>query len=374
MPQNDYIGRYGDTLRKLSALDSTGGQVAPQPVAAFEQGPQAQPAFAQQSPQQPAMQPPGPHAADGPKVGIGDLWRDMPDEHKEQLLKQAKDSGMDIDAEYAAAESEGHFQPTKKKLTIKDKLGRLAEVALKTASNMGRNNTNNSFADYADAQLATDEKYGALDRADEQQQRAEFERRRAEKLDIGKERRGRAERISETEGARAAIKAEGEATRAHQSSENALNRDNALKLQKLRDAQEKAGKNTQLFMDAEGNVFSVVDGVPKPFEVTETKRRTGKGGRPFVEEVRRQLKGVPKSNAAGLDEDSILRAVSARVEEMNKDVRLKSQLARDGFKDIPAEIERRATKKVIETANRVKSGVSPATRTTPDPWAQFDSE
>ncbi len=375
MPQQDYIGQYGDTLRRLSALDATSGQVAPQPVAAFEQGPTPNPAAFGQRPQQPALAAPAPHSDETP-VGIADLWRDMPDEEKENLLKRAKDSGMDIDAEYEAAVAEGQFKPTKKKLTIKDKLGRLAEVALRTASNMGKNTNNNSFADYADAKLATDEKYGALDRADEQNQRVEFERRRAEKLDSNKERRGRAERIVEGGLDRGARSREAAADRDLRREEGEANRQNALDLAKLRAAQEKAGRDTQLFMDSESNVYSIVDGKPVPFEITEAKKRTGKGGRPFVEEVRRQLKGVPKTNDNQLDEDAILRAVAERVKQLNEDVRLKSQLKREGVTDIPAEIQRRATKEVIESARQVK-GSAPAAGAAPkrgNAFDQFDSQ
>ncbi len=207
---NDYVGRYGAALRQLTALEqpalpSAVSPNAPQPTqGAFGQPagmapPQAAgPAFASPAAAPQAMPPAAPPQAAMPSkmppqeagapMSATQLYKDMPDDVKADLEKQIEGSGHDIDEVYAQKVASGEIQAPKKEPSKRDKLGYIAEVALRTISNLSRQNTQGA-GDWADAVLETDARRGALDERNNtlfrQGTAGAFERQDVEQVEAG---------------------------------------------------------------------------------------------------------------------------------------------------------------------------------------------
>lgn len=377
MANADYIGRYGDTLRKLHALDagSTGAVQSAFSTGAPDTG--TTPAFGPQSaPQQtPAFQPPVPHPEGSAPVDFASLWDKMPKEHKDQLMQQVQNSGVDVPAEHKNLVDTGQVQPSNKQKSKHDMLADLAEVALRTASNVGNPNRRggSSFADYADAQLSVNEKNAALSRRDEDERRALGEHHRQQQLDVEKQQRDIAEKMTSSEGARQSIEGTNAADIASREKEGAASRQNAIDIEKMKAAAQRAEHKTHtITTDINGNMFSIDDqGNASPITTKAKVKSKDASGNTVETEVKKQLQSLPKQAKGQLDADTVLRAVDARLKILQSDSRLKSSLRKDGVKDIEGELRKRATSQVLEEAQKVQERNAPAGS---NPYDQFDTE
>lgn len=374
MANSDYVGRYGAALRRLTALEGGGlgnlpsaiPQDAPQPGGAFEQ--MQPPPQNQQGAFETAE---GPPMFDKPMTA-SDMYAQMPPEAKAALVEKVESGGMSVDEKYDALVASGEIKtpPTKPK-TKEEKMGYLAEIALRTLSNLSRPGTE-SISDFADAKLYTDERRGALEMAEQDRVRkhADVRRResREERLELGRE--GRAEkRDTAKETRQAAAKGtELEMTQEHTSRENQLNRESEERRAKIRAAQE-SHRDKRVLMGEDGSMFTLEeDGTAKPItskkKVKETK--AGKRGVKFTveREVEEQLRGMPKADATGIDKDTIMRAIGDRIKAMKEDGKLTRALKKEGVTDVDGEIARRATQQVMGEYG-VVSGKQPSGATTP---------
>ena len=346
---NDYVGRYGAALRQLTALEKLPGlpsavsPAAPQPGAFGAPAQQQAGAFQTPPPAQPAMD-----QAQSP-LGIQQLYKDMPDEFKDQLTDQIKKSGRSVEDIYAQKVASGEIAPpVKRPKTSKEKLGYIAEVALRTLSNLSRPDTL-GVSDWADAQLATDQRRGALEQVDEERFRQATEKQRLERReDTQLTRKEGREDAAETRRTAGTI-TEAETRRRFESSENKKQREAALELERVRSTNEKANKPGQVITDENGNVFRLDDTNAKPVTTKKKVEKRGKRGAKWQEEVEVQLRGLPKTDASGVDRDTILREIGNRIKAMKEDRKLLSTLRQGGATgaQIDQEIARRAQEQVM---------------------------
>ena len=392
MANSDYVGRYGAALRQLHALESGGlssqlpsalGPDAPQPGGAFGQMPaapqggafdQMAPAAPQGGPPAGAMQAAEPAPMFDKPMSARDLYAQMPPEAKSQLLEQVQKGGMSVDERYDQLVASGEIPdapPAKKKMSTEDKLGYLAEVALRTISNLSRPGTDSS-ADWADAALATNQRRGALEQAETERRRGAIEQIRREKRederDAAKESRADTRELGrdQREAVRRGI--ELETTQEFTSQQNKLARESAERIAAMREASER-NQGKRVLIDEGGNMFTLGDD-NKASPITSTEKVTeqvrGKRGVKFnvQREVTKQLKAIPRADAAGIDKDTIMREIGSRIKALTEDGKLARQLKREGKTDIEGEIARRATQQVMEQYG-VVSGKQPVGATTP---------
>lgn len=395
---NDYVGRYGAALRQLTALEqpalpSAISPNAPQPTGpgAFGVPPVVQPGMsggnnsgaftppAAVAPPQPAMPPaqatsPMQKGEAGAPVSVQQLYKDMPDDAKTDLAKQIEDSGHNIDEVYAAKVASGEIKAPKKEPTKHDKLGYIAEVALRTISNLNRP-TQNSAGDWADAVLDTDARRGALEDRDnalfrqgtagafERQQKTKETKRLEDRTDQGAIRE-RAGRVAETEG-----------KQAFESTENEKTRKNALEIARMREAgEDRRDRDSQgnLITDDQGGLVRVKGSDATPVmttkKVKEVKR--GKRGVSFTieKEVREQLKALPKSSSSDIDPDRMIAEIGDRIKALKEDRKLVSELRTQGVTGakLDDELAKRAKEQVMLEYADVPGGknqsVSPTQR------------
>jgi hypothetical protein len=370
----DYVGRYGAALRRLTALETGGlgglpsavSPEAPQPAGAFDAAPPAGPGAA---PAQGAFDATDAKPMfDGP-VSAKDLYSQMPPQAKQALLKQVEQGGVSVDDRFDGLVQSGEIQaPVKKKLTKEEKLGYLAEVALRTISNMSREGTNSS-SDWADAVLATDSRRGALEQAEQERTRQQAEIQRREGREDAKETRQVGREESKETRERAAKGAEIATNQEFIAEQNRLNRESEERQAKLRAAQD-ANRDKKVLIDDGGNMFTLEnDGSARPIttpkKTSVTRGSRGKGTTTIEKTVNEQLKAIPRQDASGIDKDTIMREVGARIKALTEDGKLARKLKREGISDVEGEIARRATQQVMEQYG-VVSGKQPVTATTPN--------
>jgi hypothetical protein len=362
---NDFVGRYGATLRRLDALNRGGlSQPAQQaPAGAFGSGPPQGPA-----PQVGAFSalPAGAPAAsaqpqdqDHPPMSAQQLWKDMPDEFKGQIEKQITDSGLDVDHTFAAKVDQGEIDPPKKEMTRQEKLGYLAEVALRTMSNLSRPGTQ-SISDFADAKLATDARRGAIETAETDRRRKQAETRRIEGRQDQADQRRTALDLTDRELTREGIAAEGTA-----------NRQNALDIAKMQEGSRSADRKSErdkpgpVLTDQEtGNAYRLnADGSTTPIEKEVEEEVPGQRGNPaWKRKVKKPLKGGVKQGFNQIDEDTLVREQGRAASDMAKDTTLMRQLKKDladgKISNIDDEIDRRAREKVMRRLSTAR-GLTP---------------
>lgn len=310
---NDYVGRYGEALRRLSGLNRGGLSQPPTPSAgAFgavsPQGPAPQTsAFSAAAPSAPAPQ----ARTEQPPLTAAQLWRDMPDEFKGQIEKQISESGMNVDQTFASKVEEGEIEPPKKEPTLQEKLGYLAEVALRTMSNLSRPGTQ-GISDFADAKLATDARRGAIETAETDRRRKQFETRRVEGRQDASEQRRLASDLTERELTREGIAAEG-----------AANRKNALDIaasQERGRQQDRRDTPGPVLIEADGTAYERGPaGTLTPYTKEEVEHVPGRRGKPgYDRKVRKPVKAKSERAFNALDEDTRQKAITAEKERLSK--------------------------------------------------------
>lgn len=368
---NDYVGRYGAALRRLTALEGKGPQQFGSPQGAFGAAtPQATGAF-------PPLEQSAEQDQAGPPVSAAQLWKDMPPEYKTQAIKQIEDSGTSLDELYAKHAEAGEVPPIKKEMTKEEKLGYLGEIALRTISNLSRPGTQ-GISDFADAKLAVDARRGGIEQAELQRARAEQETRRLEARADKKDTTSAAARDEEQRRDRAAKLAESESQRDAIASEGALSRKNALDIAAMQEKSRSAEKQGPVLTDEEGNMFHLnADGTAAP--ITAEAERDAPGpyarGKAPKEKYRKPLKGVPKQRNNEVDQDTILRGIGERVKILKNDSatmrELKRDLAAGRITSIDDELDRRAQEQVMRELAAV-TGKTPAASAAPaNPYDQF---
>lgn len=332
---NDYVGRYGEALRKLRALDRApsteiagafGRELPQQSPGAFQPqqaAPQPRPAFAQ----------PGLDMFDPEKpVSAAELYKQMPDDAKEAMAEQLKAQGIDVDTAYEREVQAGNIVAQKKPPSRNEKMGYLAEVALRTISNLGRQGTTSS-ADWADAVLATDARRDGLAERERQETRQDTKEQTAFQRAQEAEARARAERLAEREADRTARKSERDEDRTTRSKERdedrAFTREENARARAAAAADRKAGRQPRTITATDGGVYTLNDdGTATPVtterEVDETVRAPGGGGskgpRKIKKKVREQLRAPARSNdASGVDKDTLIRSINERFKLLRED-------------------------------------------------------
>lgn len=275
-----YLSQYDSDLAHLTALNS------PQPaVAPLAYGPSAlQAPPVQQGPSalaQPA--PEGPSALQPPSMTAGDLWRQLPQQHKDEVAKSVVDSGHSVEGLYQLAVKHGDIPPAEKAPTKDEMLGYLTEVALRTAQNMAKNRSGNSFGDFAQAKLETDDKRAALAKEEQEKTDKKTETLRQETRQdtketsaIGREDAREARQNTRTDSAEARRRAD-EIARFDEDAK--LRRDLAEKEIASRTASAKLGRQKQTLTGDDGTVVTLNDdntttqvnkpGTDEPFRVAD---------------------------------------------------------------------------------------------------------
>lgn len=356
---SDYIGRYGEALKRLTALEQdtgftpidvsggafSGTQGAPVTTGAFDvaRAPRQQGAIDQ---------------AEGPPISAAELWKQMPAEQKDALLKQL--GHVDVDQEYDRMVSSGAIAPTKKNPTKHDKLGYIAEVALRTLSNMGRPGDQGINA-WADAVLDTDTRRAAVDQAQMDRNAAALERARLETREDTKEARKNKREDAEVVRKQAADIAAAEGKNAFEAEQNRLQRESAERIAGMRD-----DKPRQILYDAQGRAFDAQTGDPVMVNVPEERR--GRRGRPgYTVASKQQLKTVPKfAGGSSADPDRVVYEIGQRAKALREDRKARKQiedLAKQNGVDFETALQRIATQQVQSQYELASGGPAPSPAT-----------
>jgi hypothetical protein len=410
---NDYVGRYGNTLRRLTALERQGGVLAPQqvggadapgfgpaqitaPVSGFApaapvptlEAPPAQPAA--QAPAQPAsgfgLTQPSPMsddpAAGGISGGLGstpgiagpieqggdkptslqDVFGGATEEEQDQLADQIEKRGK----------MDGFIAKVRKVLGTEEvpKMSRretamyLAEIALRAMSKRGQEQyAQNPSGVFADAVLETNAVRAQRDETRRLEGRQDSETKRKEAREDAKEQRERG------------YKTEDHARdRTEKVEDDERNHRQALELARLQaKLLREKGQRTSIQVDADGTLKLIdletgeaVTVTEEVEEATPTQGSRGKGttgGK--TSKVRKPVKAAKKFNASGLDQDTLVNRVSDAEKALRGDTKLMRELDlkfnRDRVK-IEAELRRMAREKVQGDVQSL--GASPSGGTT----------
>lgn len=375
---NDYVGRYGEALRKLHALEQ---QPSTEIAGAFGQSPSPQTgAFgAPPAPTRQAFQDAAAPMFDPQKpISAGDLYKQMPTEAKDAMAAQLKAQGINVDEAYAREVKAGNIPAQEKTPSHHEKIGYLAEVALRTISNLGREGTNSS-ADWADAVLATDARREGVSERERQEARQDTKEQSAFDRTAAAEQRARAERLSEREEDRGTRTVEREADKKDRAQERASDRaftraENAAN-RKAAAEERKAGRQPRVLTDEKNDVFTLDDdGNAKPVmtEKTVSKEKRGKRNVKYMiqETVKEQLRTSPKPNASDVDQDTIVRAVNDRFKVLKEDRKLIRELKTQKVQDVDKELSRRAYKQVVSQFTSSTQESAPARKS--NLYVQFD--
>lgn len=289
-------------------------------------------------------------------------WKDvhgqMSEKDKDDLADVIEErSGKSVREAYThAAKSVGEEPKPKKKIDRREMASYVAEVALRTLSNMGSSETSaEAFGK------------GALQTMDSRRQIAQAEQDKQEKaLETGRL-EGREDMKAGEE--RTYKTAERQAKEKFDAEQNRLNRENDLKLQQMRDKVDRLnreGKDVKLIINDQGE-YVIVDaknatGTPVTQDVTttETKGSRGRGTSTKTTTTKKPVKATPKPNASGVDQDTLISKIAARKKELNEDRQRSSKLRNQGLG--PDEIEeynaKQARKEVLEDNAAVTGGAA----------------
>jgi hypothetical protein len=355
-----YVGRFGDTLRRLTALDAQKGAFAPQAIGGADTAgafsaapPQAapQPPAPIQGTQDPVMSPFGAGSAapqadgaiESSPITFGDLSSTMPKEQKNAIADQIEEKTGDLKGTYQkAAEAEGI---TPRKRASRGHMAMfLAEIALRAAANRS---TSGSYSEaLAKGTLQTTARRGAMEADAAERARKESETRRLE---------GRED--TETLRKEGRVDEKDKTTREQKLEDDKRDHEQALELARLQAQLQKRlqeGKGGKITVDDQGN-FVLIDEKGDAVTVTreEEEIRGSRGQGTTVKKVRKPVKSAPKTNASGLDKDTIQRMISDRIKQLLGSDRK--------FKKLPPEEQSRiATEQVMREVNTVEGGRAPA--------------
>lgn len=353
MANSNYVGRYGETLRRLTALERGTPQGFGTPLAAptgvFPSAPppttgafSAVPSASQSNA--------GTDEASSP-VSAGQLWKDMPDQFKQQIHDQVTSTGMNVDDTFRQKVDAGEIPPPKKEMTRDEKLGYLAEIALHTLSNLSRPGTE-SISDFADAKLGVDARRGAIETAETDRRLKQNETRRVEGRQDAAEQRRLAGDLTERELTRESIANEGAAGR-----KNALGiaamQERSRKEDRAAARQDRAATPGPVLTGEDGTMYNRnPDGTATAITTEVDVPAEGSPYRPgATRKEKRPLKGTPKQRFNEVDQDNLLREQGKEAATLRKDEGLQRQLKKDlasgKIASIDDEIERRAKEKVM---------------------------
>lgn len=347
---SDYIGRYGEALKRLTALEQ--GTFSPVNVGAPPAQAGAAPAFPMNAQQgafdfQPAK--PAIEQAEGAPMSASQLWADMPDEQKKDLEKQI--SHLDVDQMYDRQVTSGALVPKKKNPTRHDKIGYLAEVALRTISNMGRPGDQGINA-WADAVLETDSRRGAMDQAEIAREREASEKARLEHREDTKDARRNSREDARRKEDNTRADAKEARDRAAAAADAEMRAEESRKEREAADARAKTmsgPKNKQIIYDNEGYAFDAADG--SPIMVTKEVEKRGRRGRPgYKAKEQVHLRGTPKfAGGSTMDPDRAVYEIGKRAEALRKDMKARNairQQAEANGTDFETELQRVAEEQV----------------------------
>lgn len=341
-----YVGRFGDALRRLTALDAQRGAFAgPQDVG----GADTASTFAAAPPA--AMEAPALAAGAGPQVpeapagalsggsavvpGMGamdesgaaggatqngetpttweDLHKAMPTKHKNAIADRIESIVGNIKTAYRKATAANGDTP-KPHASRAHMAMYLSEIALRAAANRGTSESNGQAL--AKGVLETNERRDALRQQEEERRRKEAEK----KADREEAYRREAEVHTRNRGEEQAD------TNAKYKHDIELE-NMRLKAEELR----QKGQDTYIAVDNDGN-YTLIDkktgnAVPVTQEVTETTTQgsRGMGTKTTTTKKRVPVKALPKPGSDGLDQDQVL----AKIEATAKELRANNKLVRD---------------------------------------------
>lgn len=377
MDSGGYVGRFGDALRRLTALQAQQGAFAgPQVVggadtagtfAAAPPGAMEAPAptggAGPQMPEAPAgglsggsAQPPE-MGSEGAPEDTGsqtpttweDLHKAMPAEHKNLVADKIESIVGNIKAAYRKATKANGDTP-KPHASRAHMAMYLSEIALRAAANRG---TSESDAQaLAKGVLETNERRDALRQQEQERQRKEAEKK------ADREEAYRREGEVHTRN-----RAEDQADTMAKYKHDIELENMRLKAQELRDK----GQDTYITVDENGN-YTLIDkktgnAIPVTQEVTETTTTgsRGQGKRTTSTTKRVPVKALPKTDASGLDDDQVL----AKIEAMAKELRANNKLVRElrtkfggDMNKVEDEIKRMAREQVAQDVQSIPGRTS----------------
>lgn len=356
MADNQYTGRFGDTLRRLTALDAAQGKLAPQAVGgadtagAFGAGSAVPPDMTQ-----PAFGGTGSQGAMAQKpISYRDVMDQMPEEQKEALADQIEQhAGGNLEEAYRKAAEENGDTP-KKRPSRAHMVDYLTELAMRTLAY--EDNYSTSQGAFARAYLDVNAQRRAAAETRRLEARKDAETRRLEEREDSQTLRK--EKREDTVHAR--TRAEGEEDYARNrkdklsDEELKFQRDKELKVLEAKMRREEKLADNQKLVYGEGDRILIVDNqgnaTPVTEEVEETRGSRGQGT--STRKVRKPVKARPPSAGSGLDQDTVQRMISDRIKQLASTDRK--------FKRLPPEEQSRiATEQVMREVNAVKTGAAP---------------
>lgn len=378
----DYVGQYGQALRRLSVLDAQRGMYGPQAIGGADTSSpfSAQPATggafgAPEQPPQPIAVAPGvmdaqarggtaafenvPAPEAPPALGqsqeekptsVKDLQEHMPDDQKDAMADQIEQQvGGDLKSAY---EKETGEKPKGKSRW--DLAFYFAEIALRSMANQDQYDTRSGSLAAATMDTLASRRARAEQRRLEENKTAET-RRLEQREDAETLRKEKREDVKDKTKREQALE------------DDARNHQQALELARLQaKLLKEKGQKTSIQTAEDGTLVLVDletgDAVDVTKEVTETspvKGSRGKGttgGKTTTKKV--PVKAKPKNDASGLDQDTILRAIEARAKELKADRKFVRALRDKGMEGTALEraIHDEAEKQVRGSAQELSSG------------------
>lgn len=300
------------------------------------------------APQPSALQ--APPKAQGAPVGIAHLVDGASDKDKEHVASQMEKSGVDIPGKYAEVQKQAGL-PDEPKLSRKEKGMRLMEFGLRLMA-ASRDNDAATAIGIAGAGLM-------------ESIQARKDKTATEATRVGERNEDRTDKRTEAEAGRTATRENEQGTRKSIESEGEKNRKNALEIARIQ-AERDAKRGVKNFTDDQGRQWNIdEDGNATPVtattEVDEAVPGTGSRGRkPMTRKVpkKTQLKGQLRTNAAGLDQDTILRQITERKKQIIEDGKLGRQLKGQGLnqQQIDEQIDKTARDQVMKDTGALSGG------------------
>jgi hypothetical protein len=379
---NGYVAKFGDSIRRLAALDLAAqgnpnlAGAGPQPVTgAFDVAPQYQqrdpakeplnqagafPEAAEGSAQQPGAISAPPAGPFGTDANPQKLWDEMPAEARKKVIRQIESKGIDINKVYDEKVAAGEITPPERVLTKGERLSVLAETLLRHARNVGQGQPGPAAS--ANAILETQGRRGGLEQAAAQKEAEIKEVLRQENRTDTKEATKRAQELEDAKRTRGETIVDDRRKRRGEVEDREDKQTHERELaqaERAAAAAREKGKNVQVFTGADGEVVMIDKDnnkvIPLEVESEETVATPGQRGRPgstATTKVKTPLKGIPTNAAGGtatLDPDTVLNRVideAKRISEDRKAMREITEQAKAEGRDPQDLLMERAKKNV----------------------------
>jgi hypothetical protein len=291
-----------------------------------------------------------------------DLAAEMPKAEQNNLVKQIEQAHGPIKAVYAATTTREGEEPKAK--NKREMALYLAEVALRTISNMGTGRYTGamgSAAAFSDAMLDTETRRGRVSQMQQEKADKASETKRLEDRSDAETRRKEGREDTEATRKRKE-KLEDDARDHKQAIELARIQAKLLREKGQRTSIQTAEDGTLKLVDLEtGEAVEVTEEVEETTPVKGSRGRGTTGGK--TSKVRKPVKVAPKSNASGIDQDTILTKITQVENELRKDNKLMREL-RSKFKSdstqVEGELRRMAREKVQGDVSSLSGGPGPS--------------